>query len=161
MTDLRKKDIATSLTAFLFLVVGVSGILMFFHVLDEYTQTVHEVLGLAFVLASVFHIYVNWKPMKRYFTKTRFLISGIVVLVMSLILVFLGKDHKDTEDVIIDSLLKSPISNSFVVLNEDYEKTKTKLEKTGIVIDGSTTIEEIGENNGISSQRIVEAIMRR
>lgn len=161
MADPRRKDIATSLTAFLFLVVGVSGILMFFHVLDEYTQTVHEVLGLAFVLASVFHIYVNWKPMKRYFAKTRFLISGIVVLFISLTLVFLGKDHKDTEDVIIDSLLKSPISNSFVVLNKDYDKTKTKLEKTGIVVDGSTTIEEMSKNNGISSQRIVEAIMRR
>lgn len=160
MTEPRKKDIATSLTAFLFLVVGVSGILMFFHEFDKYTQPVHEILALAFVLASFYHIYVNWKLMKRYFSKKIFLILGISVFFISLILVFIGKDHKDTEDVIIDALLNSPISNSFVVLNKDYEQTKTKLEKTGIVIDGSTTIEEISKNNGISSQIIVEAIMR-
>jgi Na+/melibiose symporter-like transporter len=161
MTGPSKKDIATSLTAFLFFVVGVSGLFMFFHIFDEYTQTVHEMLGLAFVLASFFHIYVNWKPMKRYFSKKIFLISGILVFFISLSLLFFGKDHKDTQDVIIDLLLNSPIPHSFVVLNEDYEKTKTKLEKAGIVVDGSTTIEEISKNNGISSRKIVAAIMRR
>ena len=163
MADARKKDIATSLTTFLFIVLGVSGILNFFHVFDNYIETaletVHEILGLAFVLASSFHILLNWKQMKRYFSKKTFLISGILVFFISLSLLFFGKDHKDTQDVVIDLLLNSPIPHSFVVLNEDYEKTKTKLEKAGIVVDGSMTIEEISKNNGISPRKIVEAIM--
>lgn len=159
MTDPRKKDIATSFTFFLFIVLGVSGILMFLHVFDDYIETVHEIMGLAFVLASSFHILLNWKQMKRYFSKRIFLISGILVFLISLMFVFLGKDHKDPRDVIISSLLNTPISISFVVLGNNYEKTKTKLEEMGIVINGSTTIEEISKNNGISTRRIVEAIM--
>ncbi len=159
MTDPKKKDIATSFTAFLFIVLVVSGMLMFFHIFDNYTKTVHEILGLAFVLASSFHILLNWKQMKRYFSKQIFLISGILVFFISLMFVFLGKDHKDTKDVIINSLLNTHISNSFVVLNNNYENTKTKLEEMGIVINGSTTIEEISKNNGLSTQKIVEAIM--
>ena len=163
MADARKKDIATSLTTFLFIVLGVSGILTFFHVFDYYIETaietVHEILGLAFVLASSFHILLNWKQMKRYFSKKIFLISGILIFFISLMIVFLGKDQKDPRDVIIDSLLNTPISISFVVLSNNYEKTKTKLEEMGIVINGSTTIEEISKNNGISPRQIVEAIM--
>ena len=132
---------------------------MFFHIFDNFTKTVHEILGLAFVLASCFHIFFNWKQMKRYFSKKIFIISGILVFFISLIFVFLGKDHKDTRDVIIDSLLNTPISNSFVVLNGNYENTKTKLEEIGIAINGSITIEEISKNNGLSTQKIVEAIM--
>jgi Na+/melibiose symporter-like transporter len=160
MTDLRKKDIATSCTVFLFLVSGISGILMFFHVFDNYTKTVHEITGLAFVLASSFHVLLNWKQMKRYFSKNIFFISGISVFFISMLFVFAGKDHKDTTDVIISSLLNSPISNSFVVLNRDYETTKTKLEKNGMVIDGASTIEDISKNNGISTRKVVAAIMR-
>jgi len=158
MTDPRKKDMATSFTFFLFIVLGVSGILMFFHVFDDYLETVHEILGLAFVLASSFHILYNWKQMKRYFSKTIFLISGILIFFISLMLGFLGEDQ-DPRDVIIESLLNTPISISFVVLSNNYEKTKTKLEEMGIVINGSTTIEEISKNNGISQRQIVEAIM--
>lgn len=59
MNKFMKRDIATSLTAFLFLVIGTTGVLMYFHLLDNYTKKMHENLGLVFVLVILFHVFFN------------------------------------------------------------------------------------------------------
>ena len=45
-----KREIVTPYLALVFFVVALSGILMFFHLFDGYTNVVHELLGLTFVL---------------------------------------------------------------------------------------------------------------
>jgi len=74
MTTATKRDIATSATALLFTVIGTTGVLMYFHILDNYTKQMHEILGLAFVVAILLHIMVNFKNMKKYFSKKIFFV---------------------------------------------------------------------------------------
>ena len=78
-----KREFITPYITFLFLVIGLSGIFRFIHVFDDYTEIVHEFLGLAFVIFSALHIIINWKSLKIHFKKKMFVTSAIVVLLLS------------------------------------------------------------------------------
>ena len=78
-----KKDIATSLTSLVFLVVGITGVMMYFHLFTSSVKDLHEILGLLFVVAALFHVLVNFKQMKQYFSKKIFLSLAVVVTIIS------------------------------------------------------------------------------
>lgn len=49
------RNYVTPFISLVFLVVGISGLLMFFHLFDGYTEVVHEILGLLFVICYLCH----------------------------------------------------------------------------------------------------------
>lgn len=158
MTKLKLRDIATSFTATMFIVMAITGILMFFHILDRYTKNLHEILGLAFVVAVIFHVIFNWKGMKSYFTKKVFAVASILVLAVALGFIANTKDGKNPKRVIIDSILNAPINNSFVILNGDVDMAKTQLESAGIMIKTADSIQEIADKNEVSPFKVVDII---
>jgi hypothetical protein len=54
------------LTGLTFLAIGVTGILMFFHVRLPGTTQLHELGGLLFVVVGVWHLKLNWRAIVRY-----------------------------------------------------------------------------------------------
>lgn len=50
------KRYATVATIATFLIVGITGVLLFYHIGDRYLRSAHEWLGMAFVIASIFHL---------------------------------------------------------------------------------------------------------
>lgn len=52
---------ATSATTATFAVVAVTGVLVFFHVGDNYVKGLHEWLGIAFVAAALLHVARHFK----------------------------------------------------------------------------------------------------
>ena len=155
-----KRNIITPYLAFLFLVVGLSGTLMFFHLFDDYTAVVHELLGMAFVVFSVLHLIINWKSMKSHFKKRVFIFSGMIILVFTILFVSAGKMHGNLEYDVIDKLIKSPVSHSFHVLNKDYHQAESILEENNIIVGASETIEEICVNNRTSPKKILELLVK-
>jgi len=155
-----KRNIVTPYLVFLFLILGTSGFLMFFHILDDYTNPVHEFLGLAFILFSILHIIINWTSLKSHFKKKRFIFAGIIVLMISTTLIIIGKLHDTTEDIILNRLRNSPISNSFSVLSGDYNKAEIILRNNNIIIGDSKTIEEISKMNQKSPEEIIKLIIQ-
>lgn len=77
------KNYATSLTSLTFIVIGLSGIMLFLGIGKNYVKDLHEVLGLAFVVVALLHVVANWTLMKKYFSKKVFLLSSILVLAVS------------------------------------------------------------------------------
>lgn len=63
------RNYITPFISLVFLVVGLSGLLMFFHLFDGYTEVVHELLGVFFVICAMFHIILNWKALKIHFKR--------------------------------------------------------------------------------------------
>ena len=72
MTKSQKRDIATSLTSLIFIVIGGTGVLMYFHLFDSYTKELHEIIGLFFVAVVFLHVFFNWNSMRTYFSKKVF-----------------------------------------------------------------------------------------
>ena len=134
---------------------------MFFHILDNYTKNLHEILGLAFIAIVFFHVFFNWKSMKSYFTKKTFLFSGIVVLLISLGFILNVKKGVNPKRTIIVSVLNAPIKDSLLLLNSNLNDAKEKLEKEGIKIGEAKSFKEIANQNKTSPFRIVSIISKK
>lgn len=156
----NSKSLATSFTATVFAIVGTTGVLMYFHILDKYTKNLHEILGLFFVGVVFFHVFFNWKAMKNYFTKKLFYAALILTIIVSSSFIYeaSNKVGENPKGIILKSVLNADLKDALKVLNVDYEKAKIKLSSKEIEVFDNESISEIGKNNGISPYEIVNIV---
>ena len=155
-----KRNFITPYITWIFVVMGLSGILMLFHVFDGYTEVLHELFGLLFVIFSIFHIIINWAGLKIHFKKRMFITSFIVVVLLSVFIVFAGKGKGEHNRIIMEKLSKADITNTFEILDIEYSDVEELFRKNNITVGNSKTIEEIGLNNQISTKEIFELIIK-
>lgn len=159
MTKLNKRDLATSLTTFTFLVIALSGVMMFFHFLDDYVKELHEILGLVFVLVVLFHIFYNFKSMKNYFRKKVFAFSALIIATVSLVFILNTPEGINPKRAIIMSMLDANIESSIIILKKDIVDVKSRLELRGITVQKSDTIKSVAQNNKMSPFELVGIII--
>jgi len=153
------RTLATSLTATLFLVIGLSGVMMYFHFFNSYVKNLHEILGLAFVVAVIFHVFYNFKSMQKYFTKKIFLIICLLTVIVSTAFIIQSASKgENPKSILIQKVLKAPIKDSILLLTGNYENAIIKLEKNGIKISDGKSIEEVAKSSGINPFKIVNMI---
>lgn len=153
------RNYITPFISLVFLVVGISGLLMLFHLFDGYTEVVHEILGMFFIICAIFHIIINWKALKIHFKKGVFIPALLGVLTISVILIISERMYPPVDLTIINKLVKTPINDAFKALDINYEKASEKLKKNGISIEEATTIEEIWINNDAVPEKVIDLIM--
>jgi len=71
------------LVAVAFGIIGVTGLLLFFHVKSGSIVTLHEWFGWAFVLAGAVHVLLNWRTLASYL-RCR---SALIALTLSALIV--------------------------------------------------------------------------
>jgi hypothetical protein len=101
------RNFVTPFITIVFLVVALSGLLMFFHIFDGYTEVVHEILGLFFVILTVFHIILNWKALKIHFKKRVFITAAIAVAVISVLLIVQQHYNPKFDTILLERITKS------------------------------------------------------
>ncbi|MBS4068101.1 DUF4405 domain-containing protein [Sulfurimonas sp.] len=153
MSKFINKDLATSLTALLFVVIGITGVIMFFHFFDKYVEDMHAILGLVFVAVVFLHVFFNFKSMRNYFNKTIFKILSAAVFVVALAFVLNVKEGVNPKKVIMESLFNTPLQNSAIIFGVDINKFKVDLEKRGFEMQD--TIQETALKNKISPFDVV------
>src|SRR5690606_22048435 len=116
------RNYITPFISIVFLIVGISGLLMFFHLLDGYTEVVHEILGVFFVICAIFHIILNWKALKIHFKKKVFLPALLAALTLSAVLVISEIMYPPIDLQIMDRIVKAPVKDAFTALNVDYNQ---------------------------------------
>ncbi len=156
------KNIATSLTSVVFLIVGLSGVLLYFHLYESSVKELHEILGLVFVVAALLHIVANWKQMKGYFSKKTFIVVSFSVLLVSVSLVkFENADKPNPKKVLIQAMLQAPLEDAVYLLGSDINSVQTRFEKEGIVYEDAISISEVAKENKTSPFRIVGMILEQ
>ncbi len=159
MTTSKKREIATSFTTLTFLVISISGVMMFFHVFEMQVKALHNILGLVFVIAGGVHVIMNWKSMKNYFSKKVFISATIIVIIASTGLIFASSNQgNNPKMVLMQSMINAPIENSFQVLNIKYKEATKKLELQNIRILDNESIDDIAKANKTSPFKIVAII---
>lgn len=153
------KDWATSFVTFIFLVVGITGIMMFFHILDNYTKQMHEILGLAFVLAAILHVVVNFKAMKNYFTNRRFLMSAIFTGLITIGFVLTAPQGKSPKSLVFNAMMTNELEQVSSFLHFDLAKAKSRLKKEGIIIKNLNSLNAIAKHNKTSAFRILDIMV--
>lgn len=153
------KTLATSLTTSLFLVIAISGIMMFFHLFSGQVKELHEIFGLVFVGAVVFHVFFNFKNMQKYFTKRVFIsVSLLTIIVSSAFIIQSFSKGDNPKGMIIQSVLKAPLEQSFAVLS--IKDAKEKLEKNNLKFEETQNIQDLAKLNKTSPFEIISILTR-
>lgn len=157
------KTYATSLTALIFLVIGVSGVMLFFHLGESYVKELHEILGLAFVAVVLLHVVANWTLMQKYFTKKVFLTLGVVVAVVSAGFVYqgTGKSGVNPKMYIIKTAINKPFSQVAEFLDVDKTTSINALKEKGYKINMAKTIAKNAKENKVSPFEIVSVMLAK
>ena len=154
------KSLATSLTTFAFIVMGITGVLMYFHILDNYTKELLEILGLAFVAIVFAHVFFNWKAMKNYFSKKIFYISAGVISAISLGFILTAQTGPNVKRILINSVLENPIEKTSVLFVDSYDIAKKKFEDAGIHIESGKSLKELAMINQTSPFILLDIISK-
>lgn len=153
------RSFITPLITIIFLVVALSGLLMFFHIFDGFTEVVHEILGVIFVVFSVLHVILNWKALKIHFKKRVFILSTIVVAVISILLVIQQQKSPKFDTILIERITNAPIEDVLKVLQVDSIVVVKRLEENGISFIEGASMEEIWINNKVSPKKLFDLII--
>jgi len=154
------RELVTPYLGAIFIIVALSGILMFFHLLDDYTAFVHEFLGLTFVFLAVLHVLTNRKSVGHYNRKKKLLLPALIVLFAAGSLIVIGKMKGNLERELLERMVKAPVVSSFKTLNIDYDQAHTILQQHNITVgDSLQSIEEISRKNNKSPEEIIELIL--
>jgi hypothetical protein len=78
------------LTSVTFLVVGITGILLAFHVKSGGIKALHEWIGYAFALAGIIHLVINWRAFLAHFRQRSAILAVLAGIVLSLAVLFAG-----------------------------------------------------------------------
>lgn len=153
------RSFVTPFITLVFLVVALTGLLMFFHLFDGYTEVVHEILGLFFVILAVFHIILNWKALKIHFKKRVFIPAALAVAVISILLIVQQRYNPKFDTILLERIIKAPIGDVLKVLQVDSIEAVKRLEANGISFEGAATMEEIWINNNVRPKKVFDLIM--
>jgi hypothetical protein len=92
-TDPSTRTWLSPLTGVAFLAIGITGILMFFHVRLPGMTFLHEIGGLLFVVVTVLHLKLNWRPLLSYCRLRRGRIALWTGMALTAVLLVLGLGH--------------------------------------------------------------------
>ncbi len=126
------RNYITPFISLVFLVVGFSGLLMFFHLFDGSTEVVHEFLGVFFVVCAILHIILNWKALKIHFKKGVFIPAALAVIVVSVLFIVQQHFNPKMDTILLDRIIKAPINDAFKALEVDYSEAVKRLYKRNI-----------------------------
>lgn len=153
------RNYITPFISITFFVVGISGLLMFFHLFDGYTEVLHEILGLFFFVCAIFHVILNWRGLRPHFKKKVFLPTLLSVLVISVVIIIGESLYPPVDLTIIRRVVKAPIHDAFQALSVDYMEVKHRLLKEGIIIENAQTIEDIWIINDADPEEVIDLIV--
>lgn len=146
MLTLRKW--ATPLTIGAFLVMGVTGSLMFFHANTGMNKIVHEWIGLVLVAGVIAHLVVNFRPLKAYLKRPLALGiigTGAVVLALSFLPASVeeGPGGADGMQSAMRALNTAPIATLADLTGDSETALLERLEAAGYEAASTQTLAEI------------------
>ena len=128
---------ATPVTAGAFVLMALTGLLMFFHFDRGSNHLVHEWAGLILVLAVAFHLSANFSNFKKHIS-SRIGLSLIAVFVMVFLLSFLQFEEKKTPPNWagpIRALAEMPLIDLANLAKINFNELREKLKVEKIIID--------------------------
>jgi len=141
---------ATPITIGAFIVMSITGVLMFFHLNVGLNKIAHEWMGLIFVFGALMHVLANSAAFMKHLQKPlRFLtvLAGVAILAASFY--SFGDRGKPSPRMLIDKLLNAPLESVSPISGKSQEEIKQILQTHGITnIDLSKSAMSItkGEN---------------
>jgi len=136
------REWVTPITAGAFLLLGVTGILMFFHLDTGLNKLAHEWLGWILVAAVALHLVLNFQGLKRQLSQTRGqVLAGLFVLTLGLSFLPLGGEGPGGKAAFMattGALADAPISALAGVAGVDVDTLGARFSAAGHPLTAST-----------------------
>lgn len=140
-----------ALTIASFIVISITGILMFFHINIGWIKFAHELISWVFVVAAFCHALVHWKLLVAYFRNRFALALMLPVLIVggsSLVSTTKGPSGHPMAQI-ISRLEQASLESVSQLIQRDPSDVRGKLKELGIMVESvDQTIAEIAERNG-------------
>lgn len=138
------REAATPLTIGSFLLIAITGILMFFHFDSGLNKLAHEWIGWAMIAAVGLHAVVHLKSFKRHFTRPAALvvIGAFVALLAASFISPPGRPDKPPSTLAVQAVLDAPLDLLAALAGKDTPTVLAQLKDAGLAINTAGTLRE-------------------
>jgi len=142
------REWATPITIGSFLLIAVTGVLMFFHLNIGLNKPAHEWLSWALLIGVGLHAWANWGAFKRYFQKRQAqVLIGVFLLVLGFSFLPLGTGGgRQGFNRATDALLDAPISLVAQVAGKSPQAVVNQLGQAGITVTTEQSLRQGAAN---------------
>ncbi|WP_406648609.1 DUF4405 domain-containing protein [Aliisedimentitalea scapharcae] len=149
---------ATPLTVGSFLIMGATGVLMFFHIETGLNGFIHEWAGWAMVAGVGAHLAMNWRAFKIYFKRP--LAKGImgvsaVVLLASFVPVSSGGSPVQ---VVMQAIGQADVETVIALSGQELETGLARLADAGFSTQADTRVQELTGGDRGQQMQIIEVL---
>lgn len=157
------RTIATPLTIGSFIVVCLTGIFMLCGI-RGLSGPVHEVTSILFVVGSILHIAINWKPTLNHLKKPLGATLAIAFTLISLAALLpvggKGQNPKQVFGQAGEVILDQNLQGAAGITKQSEQELLGKLSQAGFnAIDAKATLRDIAKANGKSALETLAAIL--
>lgn len=138
---------ATPLTAAAFVIMAVTGVLMFFHLDVGLNKQVHEWLGWLMVVAVLAHGWLHWPSLRRYLTASRSAQATLAValLVLGASFVVSGEQEGAPPPVLaMQAISRAPLKDVATLAGKPFAQVQHELAAAGLPVrDEAQTLQQL------------------
>jgi len=151
---------ATPLTTASFLVMGVTGVLMFFHLDSGLNSFLHEWGGWLMVLGVVAHLLLNWRPFTTYLKRpvARVILGGGVVLLVLSFWPALGGGGGHPAQMVMQAMARSDVATVIALSGHELQAGLDALGAAGMTAEGTTTIAELTGGSRDQQKQVIDLL---
>ena len=159
------RNILSALLSVIFLVISITGILMYFKIRMFSIQTLHIWLGFAFVLAGCLHLFKNWRGFLSYFKKRSTFLSiafGVFVIISFIAVPLINPHEKSVSprNQLFKVMMGTPLFQVADFMDLDADRMVKALADEQITASKKQSILEIAQANEKSNDAIVKIVFK-
>ncbi|NTV21023.1 MAG: DUF4405 domain-containing protein [Chlorobium limicola] len=154
---------ATPLAIGSFIILAVTGILMFFKIEGGYIKPVHEWLSWLMVAGVVLHTIANWKVFVSYFSKIPAVSIISVGVVVTALAVFMpaSREGGNPKAKMMRAIQSARLETVAELAGKESDEIVTTLAGKGIKVDDpSMTVREIAKRNDKEAMEVLGLVFR-
>lgn len=160
--SIQAKQIVTPAAGVLFLVTGVSGVMMFFHWNAGLVKAAHEWLGMGFGAIALWHLVRHWAAFSNYLRRNvaRAVMLGLLAVSVATV-ALTGVGGKGGPGTVFRALEAAPLSAVAPALGTSPEQAVALLNAADIPARPGQTLGDIARANQRSPMEVAALIARK
>ncbi len=158
--------VSTPATVAAFVVSGVTGVLLFFHLGERLFKELHEWLGLAFVAAALLHLLRNRKALSSHARKPALWIASGLALVAAAAFIVPAMTPReggggDGSRRLLQAMMAAPLEQVAPILATTPDELSGRLTAAGFTVAGPTTsLRDVAKASGRSPQELTAVLVQ-
>lgn len=160
----RLRSWATPLTIGTFVIISVTGVLMFFHADSGLNKVVHEWIGLVMVAAVFAHLLLNWRAFTTYFKRpvaVTLMSVGALVLAASFFLGGGADGGPDGMRALMMSVGNARVATLAELAGQDTETVLASLDAAGFDATADETLAALSGGDRAKQDEIIGLVFAR